>query len=440
MKQLPRPHGTGSVPSGTQRVAPGASDGTPAGVDDHAQAGVPSHAPGGADGGAARADATPRVARGLSADVPTSVLREGSWRLALRLAHRFRVIRTLDVAAACSPERPFKAALSAAQRTMRGLVRARLLARYRTDRFQTVYGLTQLGAQWLQERGDEGAASVRRVCDMRNPEHRLWAQFLVVCAQARGLSAWTEQELLQALAGPPEPGTGCATAVREPGTDSGRTGSEGTAQGPLRVQVGTGARTRVKFLRPDALLSQADGAVWLEVDRSARGADRAEDLRALVRGVGSRLTGGGAVPAMPLRTVVVYTRTDRIQHRVQAVLRAMTDEAADQAVVRGRRTLRTAAAGVYEVWVTQERQMPDRRTMLQEQLAGHVLVQPLPVWLPKFRLDGRGTNSAAGWMTHGALPYRRPATLPHWAPATSPLLRPLDPSPGSKAASRANIL
>ena len=40
---------------------------------------------------------------------------------------------------------------------------------------------------------------MRRVTDMTNPEHRLWSQFLTLCAEARGLQAMTEQELLLAL-------------------------------------------------------------------------------------------------------------------------------------------------------------------------------------------------------------------------------------------------
>ena len=139
------------------------------------------------------------VARGLTQTVSSTALRSAIWKRALTVANRFRVIRTVDVAAACFPERDYKAALTAAQRAMRGLVKASLVQRYRTDRFQTVYGLTQRGAQWLQDADVDAAASVRRVSDMSNPEHRLWAQFLVLCAEARGLKAWTEAELLQLL-------------------------------------------------------------------------------------------------------------------------------------------------------------------------------------------------------------------------------------------------
>ena len=63
----------------------------------------------------------------------------------------------------------------------------------------TVYGITERGAAWLEERDVDAAASVRRVTDMTNPEHRLWAQFLTLCSEARGLAAMAEQELLQVL-------------------------------------------------------------------------------------------------------------------------------------------------------------------------------------------------------------------------------------------------
>ena len=95
---------------------------------------------------------TPRcpVPRGLTAQVGTLALQDRIWSRSLLLVDRFRVIRTIDIAVHCFAERPFKAALSAAQRAVRGMVKAQLLARYRTDRFMTVYGLTQQGVQWLE--------------------------------------------------------------------------------------------------------------------------------------------------------------------------------------------------------------------------------------------------------------------------------------------------
>jgi hypothetical protein len=94
-----------------------------------------------------RARARSSVPRGISSTLSSTYLQRGIWLRALLIANRFRVIRTVDVAVRCFPERAYKASLTAAQRAVRGLVKADLLRRYRTDRFQTVYGLTQRGVE-----------------------------------------------------------------------------------------------------------------------------------------------------------------------------------------------------------------------------------------------------------------------------------------------------
>lgn len=325
----------------------------------------------------------------------------------LSLANRFRVIRTVDVAVRCFPERDYKAALTAAQRAMRGLVKADLLRRYRTDRFQTVYGLTQRGADWLHEQDREAAASVRRVSDMTNPEHRLWSQLLVLAAEARGLQAWTEGELMQRLVSLNPAATAAATGL-------------------IQVSAATTSGKRCKALRPDALLAEGDGATWLEVDRSARGSDRAADLRALVLSVGGQLADGQV-----LRRVVVFTRTERIRRRVVAVLDQAAERSKDAALAKGRRQVRRTPAGDFEVWLTEDRRHRDRRVSLVDRLAGYVVVQALPVWLPKLRLDGRGGWSMAGWMGENYLPYRRPVEAPPWPELQSPLLRSAREEPGA---------
>lgn len=340
----------------------------------------------------------PRVQRGLTMEVSSTQLRVAIWTRALRLADRFRVIRTVDVAVKCFPERDYKAALTAAQRAMRGLVKASLLRRYRTDRFQTVYGLTQAGVRWLQDADIEAAASVRRVCDMTNPEHRLWSQFLVLAAEARGLQSWTEPELMQLL-------------------NRDVQGSKLAVHGLLRVAVATAKGTATKFLRPDALFAETDGATWVEVDRSARGSDRGADLRALVLSVGADLA-----DRRILRRVVVFARTDRIRRRLVASLTLTVHHTREGALACGRRQLRHVGDGLYEVWLTSDQKHRDGRVSLVDRLAGHVVVQLLPVWLPKLRLDGRGTNSTAGWMSENYLPYRRPSCMQSWTRPASPLL------------------
>jgi hypothetical protein len=318
------------------------------------------------------------------------------------LAHRFRVIRTIDVAVACFADRPFKATLTAAQRAMRGMVKDELLRRYRTDRFQTVYGLTSKGVDWLELHDIESTASVRRVSDMSNPEHRLWAQFLTLCCEARGLKANTEQELMLLLAN--------ATGTeQEP------------ARGLLSVSVPMNRGEKRLELRPDAVAVEVDGLTWFEVDRSARGADRAASLKALILAMGRKTRLG-----QPLRRVIVLTRTPRIENRVLATLAALVSESHDFSLVEGRRVLVACGLAAYEVIRTQEKLLPDGRIQLVDALVGHVIVQPLPVWLPKFRLDGRDGHVCDGWFDENYLPYRRLQSMQAWPIPGSPLLLPED--------------
>lgn len=353
-----------------------------------------------ADGVTRASDGVPRVSaipRGLTCAVSSGPLQQRIWQRSLMVADRFRVIRTVDIAVSCFPERTFKAALTAAQRAVRGLVKADLLRRYRTDRFMTVYGLTQRGTDWLNERDIESSPSVRRVSDMTNPEHALWAQFLVLCFEARGLRAMTEHELLQAL-------------------NAGRAEDLPPVQGMLTVTAVVGGKSRAVCLRPDAVGIEADGVTHIEVDRSARGSLRAASLRALCLAMGSKTESGEI-----LRRVVVFTKTERIKNRVLATLFALASQTEAAPLMLGRRQLKSVAPGVWQVWQTIDDKLADGRVRLLDVLAGHVLVQELPVWLPKLRIDGRGGHSQAGWLGENYLPYQRPAGCPQWTSPSSPL-------------------
>lgn len=354
------------------------------------------------EGGTSRArDAVARakVPRGLSKDVATLRLRDAIWRRALLMANRFRVIRTIDVAASCFPERPYKAALTAAQRAVRGMVKAKLLTRYRTDRFQTVYGLTARGASSLQEGGVAAASSVRRVSDMRNPEHRLWLQFLVVACEARGLRAETESEVLRSL-------------------NKGATTGQPMVQGLLSVTWTRGGKTVRQSLRPDAIAYEADGVTWFEADISKRGAGRESALAALAVGVGRTLPGGEV-----LRRIVIVCKTGRIRLRALAVLRGVGAEQNGKVLVGDRVHIRECEEGVFEVWRAQEEKLGDGRSRVVDRRLGHVVIQALPTWLPKLRIEDAG-EPVLGWFSDGLLPYRRPASLPAWPACASPLLMP----------------
>jgi hypothetical protein len=81
--------------------------------------------------------------------------------------------------------------------------------------------------------------------------------------------------------------------------------------------------------------------------------------------------------------------------------------------------------GVFEVWVARASKLGDGRSKVVDALAGHVIVQLLPTWLPRVRIDAKNTFSMAGWFNENYLPYRRPASLDAWAAVKSPLLRPI---------------
>lgn len=338
-----------------------------------------------------------QVDRGLTTVVAPLVLRETIVLRALMAAHRFRVIRTFDLAASCFPERPFKAALTAAQRAMRGLKKDGLLTPYRTDRQQHVYGLTQKGARWLEDHGVDGTASVRRVSEMTNPEHLLWANFIAVCSEARGLRAYTESELLRAL-------------------NRNREGGE-LVQGVLEVQVPVGQRTVARKLRPDAIAYESDGATWFEIDRSKRGSEREASLAALFRKPGATMHDG-----QMLKRVVVLAKSDRILHRALDIARNQTEARGRRLRNRGERCLREVEEGIFEVITLQL--VPDGhgRESLNEVQVGHVIVQLLPLWLPKVRITADQMPNVAGWLLENYLPYRRPASVKPWEATRSPLL------------------
>ena len=341
--------------------------------------------------------------RGATAHMSSLALRDAIYLRALLLANRFRVIRTIDIAAYCFPERPFKAALAAAKRAVRGLVKGQLMRRYRTDRFQTVYGLTQRGVDWLAEHGHDAASSIRRVSDMTNPEHRLWAQFWVICAWSRNLDAFMEAELMQRLNAAAKPG-GKATSA--------------TIQGYITVDVHRAKGTVRKHLRPDAVAydDRRNGVAWLEVDRSKRGSDRQADLAALVGAIGSKVADGRV-----LRRVVVMCKSERIERDAVRIVENVAAAWNEHVLIEGRRHIKRYDDGVYEVLSAVPLKRGDGRTVLRDELVGHVIVQMLPIWLPKVRVDATNVWSCDGWFDDNYLPYKRPPTLGRWSAPTSPL-------------------
>ncbi|AQV96469.1 hypothetical protein BJN34_21615 [Cupriavidus necator] len=331
------------------------------------------------------------TSRGLTTQIHPTVLQRIVWLSALTTLNRFRVIRAIDVALACFPERPFKAALTAAQRAMRGMAKAGLVRRYRTDRFQHVYGLTTAGSAWLEDYGILSSPSVRRVADMTNPEHRLWMNAIVLACEARGLRAHTESEALQEL-------------------NRGRKEEEPVRQGFVQCAEG--------HLRPDAVAYEPDGITWFEIDRSKRGEQRRNALSSLVRCVGKKLK-----HAPTLRRIVVFARTNRILQDALAVLRD-TAKVANAEVINPDygRHFKEVEPGVFEVWAAV---WPPGGGVAVDVCIGHVIIELLPTWLPKVRLDSSNKQPLSGWFDENYLPYRRPQTSEPWSQPVSPLLESL---------------
>lgn len=276
------------------------------------------------------------------------------------------------------------------------MLKDRLVGHFRTDRQQHVYGLAQGGVNWLADHDIDAASSVRRVSDMTNPEHLLWANFIVCCAQARGLEAYTEPELLQAL---------------------GHLGEGGKpAKGLLRVSAYVQERTITRYLRPDAIAYESDGATWFEIDRSKRGSEREAMLGGLFTSVGRRMQNG-----LPLRRVVVFAKTQRTYQRALTIACNKTEAEGCRLRSEGDGQLRpTGTVGLYEVWALLRKEHSDGRSSLIEARTGHVMIQQLPLWLPRVRLDTSNVVPVHGWFPDNYLPYARPTVLIPWAKPISP--------------------
>jgi hypothetical protein len=212
------------------------------------------------------------------------------------------------------------------------------------------------------------------------------------------LNALTEQELLREL-------------------NAGAKLGDPLVQGLLKVTTEQGKRAGTLNLRPDALCRESDGTTFFECDISKRGNDREASLAAEFMAIGRKLSDGSA-----LRRVVVMCKTERIRKRAIAVMARLMAAHNPQVLTTGRRHFVEIEQGTYEVWAAVDEPLLDGRTQLVDKLVGHVIVQLLPIWLPKVRIDATNTHSLEGWFGENYLPYRRPKSLGDWKQLSSPLV------------------
>lgn len=93
-----------------------------------------------------------------------------------------------------------------------------------------------------------------------------------------------------------------------------------------------------------------------------------------------------------------------------------------------RRHFREVEPGIFEVWAAHQSKLADGRSKVVDVLAGHVIVQLLPTWLPRVRIDAKNAFSMAGWFDENYLPYRRPTATGQWPQCPSPFMKPIDRS------------
>lgn len=306
----------------------------------------------------------------------------------LKVLARFRQARALDIAAALFPNRGFKAALSATQRTLHGLRADKYVTRYLSDSRRVFYALTTKGARVLRDAASEGCgdgsaqATAHRACEKTNPEHALWSAFAVIACEARGLRAWTEAELKPRFL---KKSRGARSATRT---------------FPCVYKSGKVK----KGLMPDALAVSDNatefGVVWFEIDRSARGSTRLDDLKELVQRLGKAISIGDG-EARTLRKVVVLCKTPNILRRNRSFLMGRTSTGDPRLRLdhdRGAPSLveREDEPGIFDFY---------RDGTHQPKVVGQLHLQMLPTHLSSYSYtDG----PARGWFDDGSLPYREP--------------------------------
>lgn len=305
---------------------------------------------------------------------------------ALRLMDRLRFVRTLDLAFHLYADRTFTAALAAANNLMKRLVRNGCVQAHTTRvGGMRIYGIAQRGVNFLRDHtGYEGRAH-RSLRDVKHPEHRLWANLVVITAEARGLAAMTEREV---LAFEHEAGEVVA----------GERGKERTIPKKLLCITDVREPGRKRSLTPDVLLQQGRDRIWGEIDTSKRSSGRIRDLLSLASRVGTKLSDGTR-----LARVVVLTKERRFYTHVSGVFARKAGERIERAATYVKPA---AEESVFEVWYRPSIAEDEAGRPAEDRQVGWVQVQ----MLPDIRDQGQG------WYDQNWLPYAKAGGEAGWLP------------------------
>jgi hypothetical protein len=190
----------------------------------------------------------------------------------------------------------------------------------------------------------------------------------------------------------------------------------------LTVRTTHRGKTTKLNLVPDAYAYEGENSsgIWLEIDKSKRGSARETSLSALYMSVGRQLNNG-----VTLRTVIIFCKTERIRKRAVAVVNTLVASENDKVLIDDRRHFVEIEPNTYEVIGFRKMELSDGRTLTGDGSMGHIIIQMLPTWLPKVRIDATNTHSIAGWFGENYLPFKKPASKGSWTTPSSPLLSPL---------------
>lgn len=294
---------------------------------------------------------------------------------ALLLMDRLRFIRTIDIAFHLYANRSFSAALAAANNLLKRLTRNGLVSSHTTRvGGMRIYGIAQRGVNFLRDNTEQEAKAHRSLRDVKHPEHRLWANLIVITAEARGLSAMTEHEVLR--------------FERKAGeVVSDKRGAEQVLPRKLLTVINRREPGKKKGLTPDALLRHENERIWIEIFTSKCSSERIGDLLELVSNVGVKLSDGTR-----LARVIVFTKERRFYTHILGVL----SRRAEERVERASSYLKsTADDGVFDVWYRPSIAEDKPGRPAQDFRCGRVQVQMLP--------DIRGKGE--GWYDQDWLPF-----------------------------------
>ena len=296
---------------------------------------------------------------------------------ALLLMDRLRFVRTLDLAFHLYANRSFTAALAAANNLMKRLMRNGFVSAHNSRvGGMRIYGIAQRGVNFLRDHAGHEAKAHRSLKDIKNPEHRLWANLIVITAEARGLAAMTESEVL-------------AFEHKAGKTVCDERGKERII--PAKLLTVTNARDpgTKKGLTPDVLLQHGNERIWGEIDTSKRSSQRVSDLLQLVSKVGSTLS-----DQTHLERVVVFTKERRFYTHITGVFARKAEERIERA---SSYLKPTTEEGVFDVWYRPSMAEDRPGRPAQDLCCGRVQVQMLP------DIRDRGE----GWYEQDWLPYAR---------------------------------